>query len=125
MKRVIALILVLAAMLTLCACGATEKKVAGLWQRETIYLEHYGCDVDLYIAFADTGDYIEVLFDHDSGELLNMELGEWEIEKGKVEAVESGEPGTTVYKMVGNKLKNGKLKYTRIGDTEDFADLLG
>ena len=125
MKKLMALVLVLVMVLTLCACGNKEEKAVGLWQRETVYLDHYGCDADLFIAFADGGDYIEVLLDHDSGELLNMELGEWEIVKGKIEAQESGKPGTTVYKFTGNKLKNGKLKFTKIGDTEDFADLLG
>ena len=75
------------------------------------------------VAFAD-GEYIEVLLDHDTDELLNLEYGEWEIVKGKVEAQAEDDPGTTVYKYTGGKLKNGDLKYTRISDdAEEILDL--
>ena len=53
MKKWIALLLVLAMVLTLAACGAKEEDVIGLWRRETTYLPAYGCDADMYIAFAD------------------------------------------------------------------------
>ena len=123
MKKWIALLLVLAMALSLAACGAKEEDVIGLWRRETTYLPAYGCDADMYVAFAD-GEYIEVLLDHDTDELLNLEYGEWEIVKGKVEAQAEDDPGTTVYKYTGGKLKNGDLKYTRISDdAEEILDL--
>ena len=104
MKKKLALVLsvVMALSLTLSACGSSGSSV-----------------------YATTGGYNEPFGDRITlASTYNLNMPYW---LGRYHGIltETGEPGTTVYKMVGSKLKNGKLKYTRIGDTEDFADLLG
>ena len=126
MKRIFVWILVLAMMLSLCACGVKEEDVLGLWQRETVYLSYYDCETVLYIVFADTGEYMQMLVSHDLGDLLNMDTGVWEIIDGEIVCYDEEDPyAATIFQYDNGKLQNGDFEFTWVGRADDFIDALG
>ena len=123
MKRIIALVLVLALALSLVAC-TKESDVIGAWERETTYLEAYGCDTTMYLLIASNGSIIKMLLTADGEEILSLDIGEWELNGNEIEAVWENSAGTTAYKVRGNSLKNGDLKYTQTDRAEDVFAML-
>ena len=74
MKKLLVLILALLLTLSLFGCGANTRSVVGTWQRETMYLSHYGCDADMFTTFSEDGTYISVLRKHGTDDVLNTDV---------------------------------------------------
>jgi len=118
MKKLFALILALILTLTLFGCGANTRSVVGTWQRETMYLSHYGCDADMFTTFSEDGTYISVLREHGTDDVLNTDVGTWELEDGEVVS-QSSKPGSGkvyyTFNPITNTLDNGGNEYKKIG----------
>lgn len=95
-----------------------EDYIYGTWQRETMYLEFYGCDADMYTTFLKGGRATQVLLRHDNGKVLNESAGDWTFEGDEVVLVKDGADGRIrfSYNESTHKLKNGEKYYTKISD---------
>ena len=95
-----------------------EDYIYGTWQRETMYLSHYGCDADMYTTFLKNGRAEQVLVRTDNGDVLNESAGDWTFEGDDVVLVKDGETGKIRFSYYEDthKLKNGDKYYTKISD---------
>lgn len=133
MKRILALLLAMAMVFSLCACGGNQKdkdNLIGTWEREKTYLEAYGCEAIMRISFNEDGSYFEVLKSVIDDEVLMSEKGYWELDGDEIrtqkeEHVQWGDGNTPIisysggsvciyeYKSV-NTIVNGENEYTKI-----------
>ncbi len=123
MKKFISILLVLAMLLSFVGC-AKEEDVIGAWEREVTYLESYGCDCTMYLLFAPNGTCIKMLLATHTDDLLNLELGDWEIDGMEVVVDWQDSMGNTAYKIRGKHLKNGDYKYTQTDRADEMFQLL-
>lgn len=95
---------------------ALEDIVCGTWLRETMYLEFYGCDADMYTTFNHDGSASQLLLRHDNGEILNEAAGKWWLEAGEVVLLKDGTTGNIRFQYFEdtNRLKNGDKYYIKI-----------
>ena len=108
----IAIVLVLVTFLVLLF--TVKSRVVGVWQRETIYLKHYGCDAILVVEFEPDGDVNEVLKNAQTGEILNIESGYWKLSGFEISVPQPG--GRTCYDFnpLTGTIKNGDNTYKKI-----------
>lgn len=93
-----------------------EDIICGTWLRETMYLEHYGCDADMYTSFHSNGRADQVLLRHDNGELLNEASGDWWFEGDDVVMQKDGTTSHIrfIYEKATQRIRNGDKYYIKI-----------
>lgn len=109
---VLALVLVIFFIL-LCT---TKSRVVGVWQREVMYLEHYGCDAIMVVEFESDGDFNKVLKNAQTGKILKIESGYWKLSGFEISVPQPDGNGRTCYDFnpLTGTLKNGDQMYKKI-----------
>ena len=123
MKKFVSILLVCALLFSFVGC-AKEDDIIGAWERDTFYLEAYGCECTMYLLFAPNGTCIKMLLDADSADILNLELGDWDMSLSEVTVDWEDSQGTSSYKIRGNHLKNGDHKFTQTDRAEEVFEIL-
>ena len=86
LKRIVAVSLLLALLITAAGCGVSRKNVVGVWEREVLYMEYYGCQTQMIISLADDGSFSALLLDYETHNILNYAGGTWELDGSTVVA---------------------------------------
>ena len=108
MKKIIALVLLCALVLCLCACGISEDDAIGAWSGSYTYNGNsYAC---AFVLSADY-EYVEVMYKN--GSYYKTENGTWEIKKGDVILHPDGESSYMVFEYKDGSLFNGEHEYTK------------
>lgn len=76
-KQVVAVVLLLVLLISFAGCGVNPKKVVGVWEREPLYMAHYGCETQMILSFAEDGSFTALLLDAQSHNILNYAGGKW------------------------------------------------
>ena len=79
MKRILAMALLAAVLVSLVGCGVAEKDVVGVWQREPLYMAYYGCETQMIISLAEDGSFSALLLDSQTHNILNYTGGTWKL----------------------------------------------
>ena len=107
MKSLIAVILVCAICLTLCACGIKKEDAIGTWVGSYVY---NGNQFTRAFTLSADGTYAEVTYKN--GEFSSTETGTYEVKGGKVILHENGNMGiSTTYKYKGGALVNNDHEF--------------
>lgn len=109
-KSIVAVVMVCALCLSLCACGLSEKGVAGTWSGEYDYNGNHFARV---FVLDGNGNYTEVT--QKNGEFYDSETGTYEIKGGKLLLHENGDTNTsTPYKYKFGKLVNNDHEFVKV-----------
>ena len=101
---------VLATLVTFLIMLCTVKsRVVGIWEREVMYLESYGCNSIMVVEFDKDGSATEILTNADTGRVIKIESGYWKLSGFGITYKEVGQSGSTpyVYNPFTNTLNNG------------------
>lgn len=113
----IALIALLVLALVFAVLLMTAKsRVVGTWQREVVYLEHYGCDSIMVTTFHADGTANSLLTNAQTGAILNASSGYWDMSGFEASYSIPSKDGKTVYTFnpITGNLKNGNYQYQKL-----------
>lgn len=109
-KVIIAVALLCAICLSLCACGISKEKAVGNW---TSNYEYKGNSFKHTIVLKEDGTYFDLTLKN--GRFSSAESGTYEIKLGKVRLYEDGDKsGYMELKYKFGKLENGGHEYEKI-----------
>ena len=109
-KSLVAVVMVCAICLSLCACGISEKSAVGTWSGE---YDYNGNHFARTFVLDEDGNYTEVTTKN--GELYDTETGTYEVKIGKVLLHEDGNTDTsTPYTYRFGKLVNNDHVFTKV-----------
>ena len=93
-----------------------KPRVVGVWQSEITYVEEYGCNTIRTIEFESDGEATKVLMNAETGSILSVESGYWNVSGFEASYREPGENVRTVYDFnaITGTLKNGDYTYKKI-----------
>ena len=123
---IVAMLLLLAAISAIILISGARDRVPGVWERETSYLEDYGCGTTLYTTLYPDGKVYSVLLDADSRELLEKSRGTWDMYGLTITVHSGGEDSAAEYSLnpLTGTMKDGELKYHRIEITGEELEKL-
>ena len=106
----VALVLLCAVCLSLCACGISKKNAIGTWQSSYVY---EGNTFNVTFVLDDDGDYNKVVVKN--GAISKVESGTYEIKGGKVVLHADGDDNVaTKYTYKNGKLVNNNHEYVKV-----------
>lgn len=104
-----ALVLMVAMLVSLCACGISKDEAVGTWSGTYVY---EGNTFTAAFVLSEDGEYAKITYKN--GSLSSSEEGTWEIDGGKVVLHEDGNMGiSTVYKYSGGNLVNNGHEFSK------------
>ena len=106
-KSMIAVLLLVALCVSLCACGISKSEAIGTWSGT---YEYNGNQFAVAFVLSEDDTYAEAVYKN--GSLSSTEVGTWEIKGGEVVLHENGNTGiSTCYKYRGDALVNNDHKF--------------
>lgn len=111
MKKIricLALVLICAVCISICACGLNKEDVIGVW---SCTYEFDGSEFYNEFTLSADGTYSKTV--HKNGSISSNESGTWTIEGNKVCLFESENSANTEYTYRGGKLINADHKFTK------------
>jgi hypothetical protein len=106
-QSLIAVVLLVALSLSLCACGISREEAIGAWSGTYVY---NGNTFSVAFVLSADGNYAKTSYKN--GDFNKAETGTWEIDGGKVVLHENGNTGhSVVYKYQGDALVNNDHKF--------------
>lgn len=99
LKGITALLLAMVLLVSLCGCSVKEQDVIGVWQREVLYMEYYGCNTEMIVSFAEDGSFSALLLEEVNHNILNYAGGTWRLEDSSVIAEKTDGMGSSMGTM--------------------------
>lgn len=107
MKSLLAILLICAFCLPLCACGISEEEAVGTWSGT---YEYNGSSFSVAFVLSANGQYAKAVYKN--GSMSSSETGTWEIGGGDVLLHKNGDSSTaTRYEYKGGALVNNDHKF--------------
>ena len=100
-KTIVCVLLCFIISMILIGCGATKENVVGGWKGS---YEYEGNTFDITLTISSNNNYEKVRLKNGT---LDIEIGTWEIENGKLYLCENGKSSRSEYSLSSGTLKNG------------------
>ena len=100
----------------------SDSDIVGEWESNEVYLSKYKCDCIMELYFYDDNSMLAVLRKASNGNILNIEVREWEIKGNEVVSWELDDTSSKVnYAIqIGGTLENGIYVYEKTSSVPDL-----